>query len=180
MSRRESLFLVCRRAQLSVCGRLVSILNRRKAFRVQLPSLKSFTINAWPFRWFGPATAYSMDGFSGKLTREPGDCMHTLLQDLRFAIRQLWKSQGFTLAAISSLAIGIGINTAVFSNMDAVVLHPLAVPQLDRVVTVSEQSAHTEPKQRLRLGCSGQLPGLGAPKPLLRVDGCPRPGRHDL
>ena len=67
--------------------------------------------------------------------------MHTLLQDLRYAVRQLWKSQGFTLAAVSSLAIGIGINTAVFSNMDAVVLHPLAVPQLDRVVTVAEQNA---------------------------------------
>ncbi len=75
------------------------------------------------------------------MTREPGDCMHTLLQDLRYAVRQLWKSRGFTLAAVSSLAIGIGINTAIFSNMDAVVLHPLAVPQLDRVVTVAEQSA---------------------------------------
>ncbi|MGA9071678.1 MAG: ABC transporter permease [Terracidiphilus sp.] len=71
--------------------------------------------------------------------------MHTLLQDLRYALRQLWKSRGFTLAAVASLAIGIGINTAVFSNMDAVVLHPLAVPQLDRVVTVAEQSAHRNP-----------------------------------
>ena len=65
--------------------------------------------------------------------------MHTLLQDLRYAFRQLWKSPGFTIAAVLSLAIGIGINTAIFSNMDAVVLHPLAVPQLDRVVTVAEQ-----------------------------------------
>ena len=79
------------------------------------------------------------------MTREPGDCMHTLLQDLRYAVRQLWKSRGFTLAAVSSLAIGIGINTAIFSNMDAVVLHPLAVPQLDRVVTVAEQSAQLTP-----------------------------------
>ena len=67
--------------------------------------------------------------------------MQTVLQDLRYAARQLWKSRGFTLAAISSLAIGIGINAAVFSNMDAVVLHPLAVPRLDRVVTVAEQNA---------------------------------------
>ena len=69
--------------------------------------------------------------------------MHTLIQDLRYAIRQLWKSPGFTIAAVLSLAIGIGINTAIFSNMDAVVLHPLAVPQLDRVVTVAEQSARS-------------------------------------
>jgi predicted permease len=69
--------------------------------------------------------------------------MHTLFQDLRYAVRQLWKSPGFTIAAVLSLAIGIGINTAIFSNMDAVVLHPLAVPQLDRVVTVAEQNARS-------------------------------------
>lgn len=65
--------------------------------------------------------------------------MHTLLQDLRYALRQLRQSPGFTLAAVLTLAIGIGANTAVFSSMDAVVLHPLAVPELERVVTVAEQ-----------------------------------------
>ncbi|HET6208554.1 MAG TPA: ABC transporter permease [Terracidiphilus sp.] len=65
--------------------------------------------------------------------------MQTLLQDLRYAVRQLWKSPGFTLAAVITFAIGIGANTAIFSSMDAVVLRPLAVPQMDRVVTVAEQ-----------------------------------------
>jgi putative ABC transport system permease protein len=65
--------------------------------------------------------------------------MHTMLQDLRYAVRQLAKSPGFTIAAILTLTIGIGANTAIFSSMDAVVLHPLAVPQLNRVVTVDEQ-----------------------------------------
>jgi putative ABC transport system permease protein len=65
--------------------------------------------------------------------------VQTVLQDLRYALRQLAKSPGFTIAAILTLTIGIGANTAGFSSMDAVVLHPLAVPQLDRVVTVAEQ-----------------------------------------
>jgi putative ABC transport system permease protein len=65
--------------------------------------------------------------------------MQTLLQDLRYAVRQLWKSPGFTLAAVITFAIGIGANTAIFSSMDAVVLRPLAVPQMDRVVTITEQ-----------------------------------------
>ena len=61
-----------------------------------------------------------------------------LLRDLRFAIRQLWKSPGFALTCILTLAIGIGVNTAIFSMMDAIVLRPLAVPDLKSVVTVAE------------------------------------------
>jgi putative ABC transport system permease protein len=65
--------------------------------------------------------------------------MYSFIEDLRFAARQLRKSPGFTATAVISLAIGIGINTSMFSNMDAVILRPLAVPQLHRVMTIAEQ-----------------------------------------
>jgi predicted permease len=70
-----------------------------------------------------------------------------LLQDLKYAVRQLWKSPGFTITAVLTLAIGIGANTAGFSMMDAVVFRPLAVPDLKQVVVVYEQKNHGDDQQ---------------------------------
>jgi ABC-type antimicrobial peptide transport system permease subunit len=50
-----------------------------------------------------------------------------VLNDLKFAIRQLRKSPAFAVTAVLTLAVGIGANTAIFSLMDAIVLRPLAV-----------------------------------------------------
>jgi predicted permease len=58
------------------------------------------------------------------------------LQDLRHGARMLVKNSGFMLVAITSIAIGVGANAAMFSFADTLVLRPLSVPQPDGVVTV--------------------------------------------
>ena len=64
--------------------------------------------------------------------------MNSLLLDFRFALRALRKSPGATAVAALALALGIGVNTSCFIWVNALVLHPLPYPHLERIMALSE------------------------------------------
>jgi putative ABC transport system permease protein len=67
--------------------------------------------------------------------------IESLLQDLRYAARGIWRARVFSLVVILTLAVGIGANTAIFSAVYAVLLKPLPFPSGERLVWLGESSA---------------------------------------
>jgi putative ABC transport system permease protein len=62
--------------------------------------------------------------------------VESLIQDIQFGLRQLRRNPGFTLVAVLTLALGIGVTTAMFSVVDRILFYPLPYPHADRLVSV--------------------------------------------
>jgi hypothetical protein len=73
--------------------------------------------------------------------------MRSILQDVRYALRQLGKSPGFTSTAVAVLTLGIGANIAVFTVLSGIVLRPLPYTRPERIVEI--KGSGPEPYYRM-------------------------------
>jgi hypothetical protein len=73
-----------------------------------------------------------------------------VLQDVRFALRQMRRAPGFTLTAVLTLALGIGANTVIYTLVDSILLRPLPYARQDRLMRISGNTSPAFPKGWIR------------------------------
>src|SRR3954449_1555564 len=96
--------------------------------------------------------------------------METLLQDLKFALRSYRRAPAFPLAAIATLALGIGATTAIFSTLNAVLLKPLPYPQPENLYNI--RTALTDGRVTTGMLSNGELSRLnGTTSTIVRAAG---------
>src|ERR1700694_5056912 len=69
-----------------------------------------------------------------------GEGLMTFLQDLKFAMRSLWRSKGLAITVVLTLALGIGANAAIFSLVRGVLLRPLVNSGEDRLIYIRQSA----------------------------------------
>ncbi len=70
--------------------------------------------------------------------------MSALLQDIRYGFRQLARQSGFSIVAVITLSLGIGMSTAIFSVIDAAMLRPLPYPHPQQLVSVGVEETQSD------------------------------------
>ena len=76
--------------------------------------------------------------------------IESILQDVRFALRQMRKAPGFTITAVLTLALGIGANAVIYTLIDSILLRPLPFERQDRLVRIAGTYSPTFPKGWIR------------------------------
>lgn len=111
--------------------------------------------------------------------------LENAVKDIRYGVRGLLRAPGFALAAIVSLAIGVGANTAVFSIVHGVLLRPLPYPDADQLVTVWTENSRQGANQQTSVysniadwrATARTLPGIAIYDPVSLVVGSGEPRR---
>ena len=138
--------------------------------RVALDLLRSL-----PHEWWVVLTARRPRRCSSRQeAKRPGEPMLNLWRDIRFALRLLIKAPTFSVAAILTLALGIGANTAFFSLADATLLRPLKIAEPDRLTAITSSSSYLDYQlysERTDLFAATFATGGGRDRVNLRVDG---------